>query len=292
MNGVSSDNPSTRLTSSSDPQRGRPLTRFAPAPTGFLHIGHVVNAIYVWGMARERGGQVLLRIEDHDRQRCQPEFETALLDDLDWLGFTPDVYPTSAFRAGHCDGRQSDRTGAYMNALAPLITRGLVFGCDCTRSQVGAGPYSGRCRERGLGLTESVGWRVRVDERREPTGDLLIRDRLGNWTYQWAATTDDTLQQITLVIRGADLLDSTSRQIYLARLLGRETPPEFFHHPLVMKSATQKVSKSDGDTGIRDLRAAGWSAERVIGYAAAVVGLQTAAQPLDATDVSRLFASA
>ena len=95
-------------------------------------------------------------------------------------------------------------------------------------------------------------------------GDLLVRDRLGNWTYQFVATVDDHLQRITDVIRGEDLLASTGRQIRLARLLGRATPPRFWHHPLVMKSATQKLSKSDGDMGIRDLRAAGWTREAVL----------------------------
>jgi len=217
-----------------------PLTRFAPAPTGFLHIGHVVNAIFVWGMARACGGQVLLRVEDHDRQRCRPEYEAALLDDLDWLGFQPDIHPTEAFRTGRCDGRQSDREAAYRAALAPLIARGLIYGCDCTRKQTEGVAYAGVCRDRGLPLEDGVGWRVRVNrgvetfddllmgaQAQEPAtqvGDVLIRDRLGNWTYQWAAATDDTLQGITHIIRGLDLLDSTGRQIQLARLLGRASP--------------------------------------------------------------------
>ena len=94
-------------------------------------------------------------------------------------------------------------------------------------------------------------------------GDVLIRDRLGNWTYQFAATVDDYRQGIDLVIRGEDLLPSTGRQIRIARLLGREQAATFHHHPLLMKSATQKLSKSDGDTGIRDLRARGWTPEQV-----------------------------
>ena len=101
-------------------------------------------------------------------------------------------------------------------------------------------------------------------------GDLLVRDRLGNWTYQFAVTVDDHLQQVTDVIRGVDLLASTGRQIRLARLLGRSTPPRFWHHPLVMKSPEQKLSKSDGDTGIRDLRAAGWTAAQVLARARAL----------------------
>lgn len=265
-------------------------TRFAPSPTGLLHLGHIVNAIYVWGHARAADGQVLLRVEDHDRQRARREYEAALLDDLDWLEFRPDIYPTDAFRRGRCDGRQSDREEVYRGALAPLVARGLVFGCDCTRKQLEGSPvYSGRCRERGLPLRGGIGWRVRLDA--EAGGDLLIRDRLGNWTYQWCVSVDDTVQQITHVIRGEDLRDSTVRQIALARLLGRTAPPTYVHHPLIMKSATQKLSKSDRDTGIRELRAAGWSAARVIGYVAHLVGLQDDAREVDAAAVARLFAA-
>jgi glutamyl-Q tRNA(Asp) synthetase len=280
------------------------LTRFAPAPTGHLHLGHVVNAIYVWGLGRAHGGRVLLRIEDHDRQRARPEYEAALLDDLDWLGFA-NVYATDDFRRGRCEGRQSDRQEVYRFALQPLVERGLVYACSCTRRQLDAPVYPGTCRERGLPLAEGVGWRVRVDpgevvftdgrlglQRQEPAtqcGDVLVRDRVGNWTYQWAVTVDDLLQGITDVIRGEDLLASTGRQIYLARLLGRSTPPTFLHHPLVMKSPTQKLSKSDRDTGIRELRAAGWTAPQVIGHASALVGLQGEPRAVHASEVPRLF---
>jgi glutamyl-tRNA synthetase/glutamyl-Q tRNA(Asp) synthetase len=95
-------------------------------------------------------------------------------------------------------------------------------------------------------------------------GDVLARDRDGNWTYQFAVAVDDWRQGVNLIVRGEDLLDSTGRQIQLARLLGRRDPPVFLHHPLIMKSETQKLSKSDGDTGIRDLRAKGWSASQVL----------------------------
>jgi glutamyl-Q tRNA(Asp) synthetase len=273
------------------------LTRFAPAPTGFLHLGHVVNAIYVWGVARARGGRVLLRVEDHDRQRCRAEYEGALLDDLDWLGLVPDVFPTAAFRSGPCEGRQSDRHEHYRRAIESLVSRGFVYGCDCTRREIEAGAergagelrYLGRCRTRGLPPDDRVGWRVVLptdavtfdDLRHGPTtqcpseqcGDLLIRDRLGNWTYQFAVTVDDWVQGIDLVIRGDDLFASTGRQILLARLLGRESPARFLHHPLVMKSPAQKLSKSDGDTGVRELRAAGWTPARVLGHAARLAGL-------------------
>jgi hypothetical protein len=106
------------------------VTRFAPSPTGYLHIGHVVNAIYVWRTAREAGGRVLLRIEDHDRVRCRPEYEVAILEDLEWLGFEPDegVRPLL---------RQSDRAHLYEEALVRLGTTHHVYACDCSRKQIG-----------------------------------------------------------------------------------------------------------------------------------------------------------
>jgi len=253
------------------------LTRFAPAPTGYLHLGHVVNALYVWGMARADGGLVRLRIEDHDRQRSRPEFEHAIVEDLAWLGFEADGPAV----------RQSDRDAVYRRALEGLVRQGLVYGCACTRAdlqQVVPGPdgerrYPNTCRHRGLALDEGLGWRVRLEsvaerfddrllgpQAQDPAaqcGDLLIRDRLGNWTYQFAVVVDDMEQDITDVIRGEDLLSSTGRQLQLARLLGRLEPPRFAHHPLVMKSATEKLSKSDGATGVRQLRAAGWTAQQV-----------------------------
>src|SRR5690242_19934763 len=98
----------------------RPLTRFAPAPTGYLHLGHVVNAIHVWGIARALGGRVLLRLEDHDRTRCRPEYERAILEDLDWLGLEPDVGTPAELRAGPSPYRQSDSGAAYAEALGRL----------------------------------------------------------------------------------------------------------------------------------------------------------------------------
>ena len=106
----------------------------------------------------------------------------------------------------------------------------------------------------------------------EQCGDLLVRDRDGNWTYQFAATVDDFVQGVTLVIRGVDLLESTGRQIQLARLLGRAEPPQFLHHGLIMKTPAQKLSKSDGDTGVRELRAKGWTPAQVIEAAMQRVG--------------------
>ena len=109
------------------PAAAASLTRFAPAPTGALHLGHVVNAVYVWGLAAALGGRVLLRIEDHDRQRARAEAESQMLDDLDWLGFAPDIHPTDAYRRGSCEGRQSERDAIYRTALAPLVAAGLCL---------------------------------------------------------------------------------------------------------------------------------------------------------------------
>ena len=293
------------------------VTRFAPAPTGALHIGHVVNALYVWGLARALGGEVILRVEDHDRQRSRSEWERQMLDDLDWLGLAPDVYPTDAYRRGACDGRQSERDHLYRRSLAPLIAEGMVYGCRCTRAMHQGGQnasstttsgerfYPGTCRDAGIPLDDDVGWRLRLDpgqetfddglmgrQQQDPAaqcGDLLVRDRSGNWTYQCVAAIDDAVQGVTLVVRGQDLLASTGRQMRLARLIGRNVPALFVHHRLVMKSATQKLSKSDGDTGVRDLRAAGWSADRVIAHAAVLAGLTSTTASLSPRDVADLF---
>jgi glutamyl-Q tRNA(Asp) synthetase len=254
--------------------------------------------MYVWGVARLSGeqGRVLLRIEDHDRHRSRAAFESAILEDLDWLGFRPSSRSVPVVR-------QSERGAVYEATLGRLRSRGLVYACSCSRSEIAAGSasgdktppavselrYPGTCAGKNLSESPGLGLRVRldaVDERfddwchgpqaqrpADQCGDVLVRDREGNWTYQFAAVVDDWAQGVTLVIRGDDLLASTGRQIQLARLIGRPDPPAFLHHPLVMKSPTQKLSKSDGDTGIRDLRAKGWSAEQVIGEAAARVGL-------------------
>ncbi len=309
------DRPSYELRSVIQARVPRLLTRFAPAPTGDLHLGHVVNAIYVWGLARSLRGHVVLRVEDHDRQRARHDAERRMLDDLDWLGLEPDVYPTSSYKSGACDGRQSERDHVYRRALAPLIDAGMIYGCRCSRaSQTAAASaddpnnerqYPGTCRNAGIPLADDVGWRLRMEsgveafddvmlgpQSQDPSaqcGDLLIRDRRGNWTYQCVAAVDDAVQEMSLVIRGEDLLASTGRQIRLARLIGRSGPPAFLHHPLILKSATQKLSKSDGDSGIADLRARGWSPELVLGHAAALVGLRPSAVPLAASELATLF---
>lgn len=264
------------------------VTRFAPAPTGYLHLGHVVNALHVWGYAHQRGGRVLMRIEDHDGQRSRREYEDAILEDLEWLGF----------RAAGGMSRQSERGQFYEAALQRLRDQGLVYACECSRKEIAASShagaelrYPGTCAEKKLAERPGLALRVRLprsEERfddllrgpqrqvpSEQCGDLLVRDRHGYWTYQFAVTVDDLEQGITHVIRGVDLLASTGRQIQLARMLGRSTTPVFMHHGLVMKSTGQKVSKSDGDTGIRELRARGTSPDEVLAAAAQFLELSS-----------------
>jgi glutamyl/glutaminyl-tRNA synthetase len=265
------------------------LTRYAPAPTGHLHLGHVANAVWTWGLAASAGARVLLRIEDHDRQRCRPEYDEALLEDLDWLGFRPDLGPV----------RQSDpdAAAAYDRALARLRADGLVYGCDCTRSTFAAwaeangrsfsGPgCPGDCRSRGVAGEVP---RVALGDGSEvwadllagpcrgdvaPSGDLAIRDRHGNWTYGFCVVVDDLRQGIDLVVRGKDLLEATAGQIRLARVLGRATAPTFAHHPLITRPDGHKLSKSSGATGVRELRAAGRSPAKVIEMATAATAFR------------------
>jgi glutamyl/glutaminyl-tRNA synthetase len=270
------------------------LTRFAPAPTGYLHLGHAANALWTWGVARATGGRVLLRIEDHDRQRCRPAFDAALLEDLAWLGFVADAGPV----------RQSDpdALAAYADALASLMADGRVYGCDCTRSTFAAwaaqhertwtGPgCPGACRQRRM---DGPVLRVALGDGAEswvdglagpcagdvaPAGDPPIRDRHGTWTYGFCVVVDDLRQGVGLVIRGRDLLHATPAQIRLARLLGRERAPVFLHHRLVRRADGSKLSKSSGDTGVRDLRAAGRAPNEVLAMAAAVVGQEIPGTP-------------
>jgi glutamyl-tRNA synthetase/glutamyl-Q tRNA(Asp) synthetase len=274
------------------------LTRYAPSPTGHLHLGHVVNAIYVWGLARAADGRVLLRMEDHDRIRCRPEYEFSILDDLAWLGFEPDegLHPLL---------RQSDRGDVYVDALARLRRTHHVYACECSRKHIVGERYDGFCRDRGLTPSSGRGLRVQVGDgvetfddlllgaiEQEPVrqcGDLLLRDRDGNWTYQFAVTVDDIMQGITDVIRGEDLASSTGRQLRLRRMLGGAGRPRFAHHPLIRKSGGEKLSKSAADTGVRELRRSGLTPEDVIGRAAAAVGLIGQFRPVAAHEVAELF---
>ncbi|MES3033109.1 MAG: glutamate--tRNA ligase family protein [Gemmatimonadota bacterium] len=283
-------------------------TRFAPAPTGFLHLGHAVNAVYVWSIARAFGGAVICRIEDHDRQRSRDSFESSIRDDLHWLGLADDNLALGLPAVL----RQQDADGVYAAALARLDAAGLVYACRCSRSQIAAHGdggaelrYPGTCRHAQVPPEETLARRLRLPDDRvhfddlrhgpvaqQPSaqcGDLLLRDRLGQWTYQFAVVVDDLRQHVSLVIRGDDLLPSTARQLLLATALGASEPRRFLHHPLLLHPDGAKLSKSRGDAGLSELRAAGWTAPQVLGHAAWLGGLQSEPRPLDAGDMSSLW---
>ena len=255
----------------------------------------------MWGVARGTRGHVLLRIEDHDRQRCRPEYEAALLGDLEALGFQPDEPSIASLRAGAPSSfRQRDNDGAYAAALADLDAQGLAYACDCARStfsvwaadhgRAWSGPgCPGGCAGRGLARAAAgVTWRVALGGGREAWTDLMlgsrsgeasaggdppIRDRHGNWTYALCVVVDDLRHGIDLVIRGEDLVDATPVQIRLGRLLGRETPPRFLHHPLIRRPDGRKLSKADGATSVRDLLASGSTPDEVRARAGAAIGV-------------------
>jgi glutamyl/glutaminyl-tRNA synthetase len=268
----------------------------------------------VWGIARALGGRVLLRMEDHDRGRCRPAYEAAALEDLDWLGLEPDIGPTGEFRNGASAYRQSDCSASYEEALRRLGEGGRVFACDCSRKDIAAEAgdafneetvYPGRCRDRGLEPAPGRGLRLRMEagverfvdgllgqQSQEPAaqcGDLLLRDRLGQWTYQLAVVVDDLRHEVDLVIRGEDLLSSTGRQLRIARLLGRERPPVFAHHPLINKPDGAKLSKASGDAGIGELRRAGLRPPTVLGRAAWLTGLLDQPRDVAVTELQDLF---
>ncbi|MGE3843825.1 MAG: glutamate--tRNA ligase family protein [Vicinamibacterales bacterium] len=291
-----------------------PLTRFAPSPTGFLHIGHTVNALYVWGLAQALHGRVLIRLEDHDRTRCRDRYERAILEDLEWLGLLHDAVVERTAAGSPRVERQRNAEREYEQAMHRLAAHGLVYACRCSRrtlARTASGdttierPYPGTCRRAGLAHEVGLGLRVIVGPSPESfhdlllgpqhqmpadeCGDLLIRDRHGCWTYQFAVVVDDDRQGVDLVVRGADLLASTGRQLHLSRLLGSPRGRSYLHHPIVFGRDGAKLSKSAGDTGIGELREMGWSPGAVLGRAAHACGLLGEPRQLVATRLGELF---
>jgi len=235
--------------------------RFAPSPSGPLHFGSIVTALASLLDARAAGGRWSLRIENIDRQRERPAATAAILRGLERLGLEWDgaiVY-------------QSERIGAYRAALAVLAERGLVYACACTRRDLGSAPYAGTCRDRALAWTAGRALRLRVpDEEIEfvdrlqgpfrqrldtECGDFVLWRADGDPAYHLAVIVDDAWQGISDVVRGADLLDSTPRQIHLQGVLGVSTP-RYAHLPIALDAAGRKLSKQTADTRVDDLPAA------------------------------------
>lgn len=269
------------------PTLGPAVTRFAPSPTGELHLGHVRHLRWLWGTAEQTAARVLVRMEDHDRSRCRPEFERSILDDLAWLGFEPDPVSLASLRGTPPSPyRQGDQPQRYATAFEQLRASGLLYGCTCTRGDMGAPDaagerhYPGICR--GQPVERSGRHVVRVMLPDEPTlvddlllgalrqhplrdhGDPMIRDALGQWTYQFCVVIDDMLQGVNLVVRGADLAASSGRQLLLGRMLCRTTPFVTVHHPLLLDGEGKKLSKRDRSTTVRSMREGGMTREQVL----------------------------
>lgn len=287
------------------------VTRFAPSPTGHLHLGHVVNAAWTWALACALDGAVVLRMEDHDRGRCRPEYEASILEDLAWLGLVAERGETELRAGGPCAFRQSDCAARYAAALAQLGAE--VYGCVCSRKALaarvgqcdGEHAYDGHCRGLELPAGPPNGARVVLpqDEVRfddlllgpqsqhpaKECGDLLVRERNGSWSYQFCVVVDDAAHGVNLVVRGTDILASTGRQVLLARMLGGGAAPVYAHHPLVYAPDGHKLSKREASQGVRELRAEGRSAASVLGEAAWRGGLLEAARDLEATELGSLL---
>ncbi|QCN94979.1 tRNA glutamyl-Q(34) synthetase GluQRS [Azospirillum argentinense] len=273
------------------------VTRFAPSPTGHLHLGHAHSALFGWTTARKAGGRFLLRIEDIDPQRCRPEFDRDLREDLAWLGLTWEE-PVR---------RQSEHLEDYRAALARLSGLGAVYPCFCTRKDIAAeiaraghaphgpdGPlYPGTCRslsepERQDRIAAGAAYAVRLDvgKAMAMTGPLRWHDRRRGWqdalpgllgdivlarkdvptSYHLAVTLDDHLQGVTLVTRGDDLFFATHAHRLLQELL-RVVPPDYEHHSLLVNERGERLAKRDNAKTLRSLRESGHTAAAVCALA-------------------------
>ncbi len=267
--------------------------RIAPSPTGWLHLGHARTFWTAQERARDRNGQLLLRIEDLDATRCRPEYVEGALRDLAWLGLEWQEGPDK----GGPDGPyyQSQRTLLYQSAFSRLLALGLVYPCFCSRQDIlraASAPhavdeeepiYPGTCRPTARGISglarTGVNWRFRIEEPVElrfmdhgfglqtavagrDFGDFVVWRKEDLPSYQLACAVDDAAMGITEVVRGADLIRSTFRQILLYRALGLPEPA-FFHCPLVTDQNGTRLSKREDALSLRTLREAGHNPESV-----------------------------
>ena len=292
-----------------------PRGRFAPSPSGEMHLGNAWTALLAWLDIRSRNGVIVLRMEDLDPDRCRVEYAELLLADLRWLGLDWDEGPD---RGGpfppYC---QSERTGFYQQAFDRLAAAGLVYPCFCSRAELrsvasaphageGERVYSGRCSR--LGEAEIVrrmaaghrpAYRLRAADRvmdfadglmgrqqqklQQECGDFVIRRADGVYAYQLAVVVDDAAMAVDRILRGADLLSSTPRQIYLWEQLGYP-PPAYVHVPLLLGSDGSRLSKRHASLSLAALRRQGIRAEAIVGQLAARAGLidkPTAVKPAE-----------
>jgi len=242
------------------------ITRFAPSPTGYLHLGHAYAAEQAFGFAKERDGKCLLRIEDIDHTRCRPEYTRAIYEDLDWLGFD---WPIPA-------RVQSQHRADYAGVIERLNDKGLLYRCFRTRKQLPEGTYRGKPdpdETAKLAANEKFAWRLSITKVEDYLGEtdlpytdeVLARKDIGT-SYHVACCHDDALQGVTHVVRGKDIEPLTSFQNLLQRLMGWPTP-EYFHHDLRLNDDGDKLSKRNHDTSIRSLREEGYTAAQVLDMA-------------------------
>lgn len=283
-------------------------TRFAPSPTGDLHLGGAWTALASWRLARAAGGATVLRVEDIDTPRVVPGSVARILEDLAWLGLDWDEGPA---RGGpHAPYTQSERTRSYHEALLALTSAGLVYPCDCSRAEIArsasaphAGEelvYPGTCRDapQDRVMKRSPALRLRVPAGAQLGFEDLVRGRIeqqvdisvgdfvlcrgdGVFAYQLVVAVDDAAMRISHVVRGGDLLASTARQILLMRLLGtaEEHIPAYAHLPMVVAADGERLAKRARSATIRGLRARGITADEIKDRLGRGLGLVTGAEP-------------
>ncbi|MGN0980916.1 MAG: tRNA glutamyl-Q(34) synthetase GluQRS [Candidatus Avoscillospira sp.] len=281
--------------------------RFAPSPSGRMHLGNVFSAMMAWLSVRSQDGEMVLRIEDLDPDRCRREYAEILKDDLRWLGLDWDREQIP----------QSQRTAAYAAEFERLRDLGLVYPCYCSRGELHAASaphaadgrvlYAGTCRNlteaQRAAKTKAPAWRLMVPDRvygfedglqghfeenlARDCGDFLIRRADGVYAYQLAVVTDDGQGGITEVVRGMDLLDSTPRQLYLYELL-HLTPPQFSHVPLLVAPDGRRLSKREKDLDLGVLRQ-NYTPEQLLGRLAHLAGLLDRPESVSARELAGEF---
>ena len=287
--------------------------RFAPSPSGRIHLGNILCCLLAWLSARQKGGTIVLRIEDLDTARCPMRYAEQMIRDLRWLGLDWDQGPEVS--GPNKPYFQSQRTALYQAALDRLEAQGLVYPCFCSRAELHAASaphredgltvYAGTCRNLTPAEREerarrrSPALRLRVPDKEysftdghmgpcaehleRDCGDFLLRRSDGMFAYQLAVVVDDAAMGVTEVVRGADLLSSTPRQLYLYQLL-ELTPPEFIHFPLLLAPDGRRLSKRDADAGLDSLRGR-VTAEELLGRLAELAGFHPSGEPASAEEL-------